>query len=107
MERLLLYLRLKIICRFAMPNSPLNTPQLPSSPQELQQAFALFNEVSEQLTSAYAELQGKAESLTQELAVANGELRRQVQEKEILLLRLAQLLDALPGGVVVLDAQGR
>jgi two-component system sensor histidine kinase FlrB len=84
-----------------------NTPQLPSSPQELQQAFALFNEVSEQLTSAYAELQSKAEGLTQELAVANGELRRQVEEKERLLLRLAQLLDALPGGVVVLDAQGR
>ncbi|HEY7986373.1 MAG TPA: ATP-binding protein [Methylophilaceae bacterium] len=84
-----------------------NTPQLPSSPQELQQAFALFNEVSEQLTSAYAELQGKAESLTKELAVANGELRRQVEQKEGLLLRLAQLLDALPGGVVVLDAQGR
>ncbi len=84
-----------------------NTPQLPSSPQELQQAFALFNEVSEQLTSAYAELQGKAESLTKELAEANGELRRQVKEKEVLLLRLAQLLDALPGGVVVLDAQGR
>lgn len=83
-----------------------NTPLLPSSPQELQQAFALFNEVSEQLTSAYTELQGKAESLTQELAIANGELRRQVQEKEVLLLRLAQLLDALPGGVVVLDAQG-
>jgi two-component system sensor histidine kinase FlrB len=83
-----------------------NTPQLPSSPQELQQAFALFNEVSEQLTSAYAELQGKAESLTNELAVANGELRRQVEEKEVLLLRLAQLLDALPGGVVVVDGQG-
>jgi len=102
-ECLLLYLRLKIIYRLEMPN----TPQLPSSPQELQQAFALFNEVSEQLTSAYAELQGKAESLTNELAEANGELRRQVQEKEVLLLRLAQLLDALPGGVVVLDAQGR
>ncbi|HEX5338709.1 MAG TPA: ATP-binding protein, partial [Gallionella sp.] len=64
------------------------------------------NQVSEQLTSAYAELQVKAEGLTQELAVANGELRRQYEEKEALSRRLTQLLAALPGGVVVLDADG-
>lgn len=78
----------------------------PSTPEELQQAFALFNQVSEQLTSAYAELQVKAEQLTHELAVANGELRRQFEEKEALSQRLAQLLAALPGGVVVVDAGG-
>jgi len=78
----------------------------PSTPEELQQAFALFNQVSEQLTSAYAELQVKAEQLTHELAVANGELRRQYEEKEALSQRLSRLLSALPGGVVVLDAQG-
>ncbi len=83
-----------------------DNPSLPSTPQELQQAFALFNQVSEQLTSAYAELQVRAEELTQELAVANGELRRQYEEKEALSRRLAQLLAALPGGVVVLDAGG-
>ncbi len=84
------------------------TEHLPttSSPEELQQAFALFNRVSEQLTSAYAELQVKAEQLTHELAVANGELRRQFEEKEALSLRLTQLLAALPGGVVVIDADG-
>jgi two-component system sensor histidine kinase FlrB len=79
----------------------------PSNPQELQQAFALFNEVSEQLTIAYADLQAKAEGLTQELAVANGALRQQYEEKEALSQRLSQLLEALPGGVVVLDADGR
>lgn len=78
----------------------------PSTPEELQQAFALFNQVSEQLTGAYAELQVKAEQLTHELAVANGELRRQFEEKEALSLRLTQLLAALPGGVVVIDAGG-
>jgi two-component system sensor histidine kinase FlrB len=80
---------------------------VPSTPEELQQAFALFNQVSEQLTSAYAELQVKAEQLTHELAVANGELRRQFEEKEALSLRLTQLLAALPGGVVVIDHAGR
>jgi len=42
--------------------------------------------------------------LTEELAVANGELRRQFQEKEALSERLSSLLDALPAGVVLLDA---
>lgn len=84
-----------------------NKPGSPSTPQELQQAFALFNEVSEQLTIAYAELQTKAEGLTQELAVANGALRQQYEEKEALSQRLSQLLEALPGGVVVLDADGK
>lgn len=86
------------------------TPEIPaespSSPQELQQAFALFNHVSEQLTSAYADLQINAERLTQELAVANGELRRQYEEKEALSQRLVHLLAALPGGVVVVDVAG-
>lgn len=86
--------------------TPDKLPESPSSPHELQQAFALFNQVSEQLTSAYAELQINAERLTRELAVANGELRRQYEEKEALSQRLAHLLAALPGGVVVVDATG-
>lgn len=76
------------------------------SPQELEQAFTLFNQVSEQLTGAYHELQQQVERLTGELAVANGELRRQYLEKEALSQRLGMLLAALPAGVVVLDAAG-
>ncbi len=70
---------------------------------ELQRAFDVFNQVSQELTQAYETLQAKVESLTGELAVANGELRRQYQEKEALSERLSLLLDALPAGVVVLD----
>lgn len=66
----------------------------------------LFNQVSEQLTRAYMELQKQVEQLTHELAIANGELRRQLEEKESLSQRLSRLLDALPAGVVVLDSQG-
>jgi two-component system sensor histidine kinase FlrB len=77
------------------------------SPQELEQAFSLFNEASAQLTGAYHELQGQVERLTGELAVANGELRRQFLEKEALSQRLAMLLAALPAGVVVVDGAGR
>ncbi len=72
--------------------------------QELQRAFDVFNQVSLELTQAYGSLQGRVASLTTELAVANGELRRQYQEKEALSERLSLLLNALPAGVVVLDS---
>ena len=39
-------------------------PVAPSSPEELQEAFSLFNQVSEQLTDAYRELQKQVEQLT-------------------------------------------
>lgn len=76
------------------------------SPQDLEQAFSLFNQASAQLASAYDDLQQQVARLTGELAFANGELRQQYAEKEALSQRLALLLEALPGGVVVLDAQG-
>ncbi|MDR0737125.1 MAG: PAS domain-containing protein [Zoogloeaceae bacterium] len=74
---------------------------------ELQRAFTLFNQVSAELTQAYAALQQQVTSLTGELAVANGELRRQYQEKEALSERLRLLLDALPAGVVALNGAAR
>jgi two-component system sensor histidine kinase FlrB len=75
--------------------------------QELQRAFDVFNQVSQALTQAYQGLQGRVESLTAELAVANGELRRQYEAKEALSERLSLLLNALPAGVVVLDSAAR
>ncbi|MGE5384949.1 MAG: sensor histidine kinase [Betaproteobacteria bacterium] len=77
-----------------------------SKAAELQRAFDAFNKVSADLTNAYEALQGRVASLTEELAIANGELLRQYQEKEALSERLGLLLDALPAGVVVLDGSG-
>lgn len=74
---------------------------------ELQRAFAMFNQVSAELTQAYEALQGRVTSLTEELAIANGKLRRQFQEKEALSERLSSLLDALPAGVILLDPGAR
>ncbi|MBN8448939.1 MAG: PAS domain-containing sensor histidine kinase [Candidatus Accumulibacter sp.] len=74
--------------------------------QELQRAFDTFNQVSHALTQAYQGLQSRVESLTAELALANGQLRRQYEEKEALSERLSLLLNALPAGVVVLDSAG-
>ncbi len=67
----------------------------------------MSSEASSQLASAYAELQGRVDRLAGELAVANGELRRQYLEKEALSERLRLLLDALPGAIIVLDGGGR
>lgn len=83
------------------------TPPIPDSEAktaELQRAFAMFNQVSAELTHAYEALQARVASLTEELAIANGELRRQYEEKEALSERLSSLLDALPAGVVLLDS---
>lgn len=88
-------------------NDGAQTPTTDLKAQELQRAFDVFNQVSLELTQAYEGLQGRVESLTGELAVANGELRRQYQEKEALSERLSLLLNALPAGVVVLDSAAR
>jgi two-component system, sensor histidine kinase FlrB len=81
-------------------------PAAPDKAAELQRAFDMFNQVSAELTQAYVALQQRVASLTEELAVANGELRQQYREKEALSERLGLLLDALPAGVVVIDEEG-
>ncbi|WP_299162884.1 ATP-binding protein [Accumulibacter sp.] len=83
------------------------TPGPELKAQELQRAFDAFNQVSLALTQSYQGLQGRVESLAAELALANGELRRQYEEKEALSERLSLLLKALPAGVVVLDSAAR
>ena len=73
----------------------------------LAEAFRLFNQASEDLAGAYTSLQEQVAGLTAELALANGRLKREYEEKTALNERLALLLDALPAGVAVLDAMGR
>jgi two-component system sensor histidine kinase FlrB len=88
----------------SIPEPATANPEATAKAAELQRAFAVFNQVSAELTQAYESLQGRVASLTEELAIANGELRRQYQEKEALSERLSSLLDALPAGVVLLDS---
>ncbi|OHC69803.1 MAG: PAS domain-containing sensor histidine kinase [Rhodocyclales bacterium RIFCSPLOWO2_02_FULL_63_24] len=79
----------------------------PGEAEHLAEAFRIFSQASEELATAYSELQGQVAQLTAELAAANGALRQQYQEKAALTERLTLLLDALPAGVVVLDGSGR
>jgi len=76
---------------------------MPADQEQLQLAFAAFNEASEQLSGVYQELQHQVAQLTRELALANGELHKQLIEKEYLSQQLSFLLNALPGGVVALN----
>jgi Signal transduction histidine kinase involved in nitrogen fixation and metabolism regulation len=65
---------------------------------ELEQAFELFNETSLQLTHAYEALQHQVAELQVQLA-------RSDQEKRKVADRLSRLLNLLPAGVIVLNAQ--
>ena len=81
--------------------------QIPADQEQLKLAFAAFNEASEQLSGVYQDLQHQVAQLTRELALANGELHKQLIAKENLSQQLSLLLNALPGGVIALDAQKR
>lgn len=74
--------------------------------QELEDAFRLFAETSQQMESAYRELEGRVAGLNRELGAARSERFRQLREKELLANRLERLLAALPAGVLVLDEGG-
>ncbi|MFO7602369.1 MAG: ATP-binding protein [Gammaproteobacteria bacterium] len=78
----------------------------PSTPEHLQEAFATFNQLSEQLVGSYHDLQGRVEQLNAELSTAKDERIKELTEKERLASRLSALLSALPGGVIVLDSRG-
>jgi two-component system sensor histidine kinase FlrB len=75
--------------------------------QELQDAFTAFSRLSENLTDSYQALEARVAELTAELGVARDERRVQRAEKEQLADRLQSLLQGLPGGVVVLDGDGK
>ncbi|MFK0090811.1 sensor histidine kinase [Pseudomonas sp. NPDC090755] len=73
----------------------------------LEQAFALFDQVSSQLNESYNLLEARVTELKGELAVVSAQRMAELAEKERLANRLQNLLDLLPGGVIVIDAQGR
>lgn len=75
-------------------------------PQGLEDAFHTFNQLSVQLADSYAVLETQVAQLNQELATVRQQRSQEFSEKERLANRLASLLEALPGGVVVLDGQG-
>jgi two-component system, sensor histidine kinase FlrB len=72
----------------------------------LEQSFALFSQMSSQLTDSYSMLEARVTELKGELEVVSAQRMQELAEKERLANRLQNLLDLLPGGVIVIDAQG-
>lgn len=77
------------------------------SRQGLEQAFSLFNQMSSQLTDSYSLLEARVSELKGELAVVSAQRMEELAEKERLANRLQNLLSLLPGGVIVIDEEGR
>ena len=74
--------------------------------EQLEDAFRLFNRLSEKLSTSYSELETQVVHLSEELTEARSERLKQLVEKELLAVRLEGLLNTLPGGIVVLDSEG-
>ncbi|MCX8017456.1 MAG: HAMP domain-containing histidine kinase [Rhodocyclaceae bacterium] len=62
--------------------APSPPADLPADPARLAEAFRLFNQVSEELSTAYRALERQVERLTAELAAANAETQRLREEAE-------------------------
>ena len=81
-------------------------PVEPASRANLEQAFAVFNQMSSQLSDSYNLLETQVAELNGQLAQVSAQRIQELAEKERLAQRLQSLLDLLPGGVIVLDGQG-
>ncbi|MBZ5642871.1 MAG: PAS sensor protein [Acidobacteriia bacterium] len=83
----------------------------PSAGQDAQRslvhAFATFTQAADSLEKSYAQLQTEVARLGGELERANTELSRSLEENSRVRSFLAQILEGLPCGVLVFDADGR
>lgn len=78
----------------------------PAAITSLAAAFDAFNAVSRELEDSYRTLEREAGRLRRELARANRRNAAEARRHAELATRLAALLEALPGGVLLLDAAG-
>ncbi|WP_022963502.1 sensor histidine kinase [Halopseudomonas pelagia] len=78
----------------------------PRDEAQLTAAYELFRQMSGQLSGSYALLQDQVSSLQAQLDQVHAQRHRELAEKACLASRLQNLLDLLPGGVVVLDGNG-
>ncbi|MBT8441689.1 MAG: PAS domain-containing sensor histidine kinase [Gammaproteobacteria bacterium] len=73
---------------------------------ELKDAFEAFNKVSGDLQSSYDDLQLQVKELQSQLDIANRKRAEEAERNTELARRLTALLEALPGGVIMLDEDG-
>ncbi|PTQ69952.1 PAS domain-containing sensor histidine kinase [Pseudomonas sp. GV071] len=90
----------------ALPTSSTAEDIEASSREGLEQAFAMFSQMSTQLSDSYNLLEARVTELKGQLALVSAQRMQELAEKERLAHRLQSLLDVLPGGVIVIDGQG-
>ena len=73
---------------------------------DLHLAFEQFNQISEQFTHAYQDLEGRFKQIKSELSDTKAKRLQELAEKEQLANRMHLLLMALPMGVMVIDSEG-
>lgn len=79
----------------------------PDKAAALADAFELFSQMSEQLSTSYRALEQRVADLNDELTEVTQQRLDELAEKERIANRLESLLSVLPGGLVVLDNKGR
>lgn len=75
--------------------------------EQLKDAFNLFSSMSDRLSQSYEFLESKVEELSGELAEVSYQRMQELAEKERIAERLESLLHMLPGGILLLDGDGR
>ena len=73
---------------------------------DLQHAFEIFNQQSSKLELSYRQLQHKVGILSRQLKLAQSERLAELVANEKLSQHLAQLLETLPGAIVVIGGDG-
>ena len=73
---------------------------------DLHLAFEQFNQISEQFTHAYQDLENRFKQIKSELSDTKAKRLIELAEKEQLANRMHLLLMALPMGVMVIDSEG-
>src|SRR5580700_6816539 len=87
---------------FPIPREPAHDPEHP-----LARAFASFTEAAGSLERTYGQLQGQVTHLRQELEVTNRDLATSLGENHRIRERLRRILEGLPCGVLVMEADGQ
>ncbi len=79
---------------------------MPTNAEQLTNAFELFNRQSGLLEASYRDLQDTVAALTRRLEQEQSARHRELVRKERLSRRLAELLETLPGAILVIDGDG-
>ena len=79
---------------------------LSANAEELKSAFEVFNRQSDMLEQSYRQLQSKVETLTRQLRREQSARLAELEKKERLSRHLSELLESLPGAIVVIDGDG-